>query len=186
MSGASVLPREYRTLPIPNGQQTMADPKILNVVLCGIMNDGKLLLIKRRKAPYVGHWGLVGGKMEHGETVAGAAEREALEETQLSAKFDRVKGVVNENLINSDRIVAHFVIFVCRLTADETGHVASEEGELRWFTPEQIAAEESRVIPTDFRMIHTMVFRAADDVPFAEASMREADGRYAVLRFEKQ
>ena len=164
----------------------MATSKILNVVLCGIMNDGKLLLIKRRKPPYAGYWGLVGGKMEFGETVVRAAEREALEETRLSATFDRLKGVVNESLIDGDRIVGHFVIFVCRLTAVGTEHVASEEGELRWFTPEQIVAGESRVIPTDFRMIHAMLFRAADDLPFAEASMREEEGRYVVLRFEEQ
>ena len=170
----------------PYRQRTMPDPKILNVVLCGIMNDGRLLLIKRQKPPYAGHWGLVGGKMEFGETVAEAAEREALEETRLRAKFDRLEGVVNENLIDGDQIVGHFVVFVCRLTVAETEHVASDEGELRWFTPEQIVATESRVIPTDFRMIHTMLFRAANDVPFAEASMREEDGRYVVLKFQEQ
>lgn len=164
----------------------MPDPKILNVVLCGIMNGGKLLLIKRRKPPYAGHWGLVGGKMEFGETLAMAAEREALEETQLNADFHRLEGIVNETLVEDGRVVAHFVIFVCRLTASEAEHVASEEGELCWFTPEQIVAEESHVIPTDFRMIHTMLFKAANGVPFVEASMREEDGRYVVLRFEAQ
>ena len=164
----------------------MSDTKMLNVVLCGIANDRKLLLIKRRRPPYAGHWGLVGGKMEFGETVAEAAEREAREETHLDAKFERVKGVVNETLVERGRVAAHFVLFVCRLRADQLEHVESEEGELRWFTPEEVQARESDIIPTDFRMIRTMLLRPGNDAPFAEASMIEDEGRYVVLRFDVQ
>ena len=162
----------------------MPCPRILNVVLCGVTHANALLLIRRRKPPYAGHWGLVGGKMEFGETVAQAAEREAFEETGLAAAFERVKGVVNENLVNRGRITAHFVLFVCRLRADQTEHVESEEGELRWFTQDEIHAERPNIIPTDYRMIQTMLLRPTDDAPFAEASMQEEEGRYLVLRFD--
>jgi len=164
----------------------MQDHRTLSVVLCGITHAGRLLLIRREKPPYANHWGMVGGKMEFGESVADAATREAKEETRLDVTFDRVKGVVNENLIDDGQIVGHFVIFVCRLLAADGNHMASDEGALRWFTPEQIQAERESIIPTDFRMIRSMLLHEGDDMPFAEASMREHDGRYTVLRFAVQ
>ena len=124
--------------------------------------------------------------MEFGETVGEAAEREAREETRLTATFDRVKGVVNETLVEAGRVVAHFVLFVCRLEADGSDHVESEEGELRWFTPEDIREHEAEIIPTDLRMIRTMLLRPGEHMPFAEASMRQDEARYVVLRFDVQ
>ena len=41
---------------------------------------GRLLLIKRRREPEAGCWGLAGGKVEFGETLAEACAREILEE----------------------------------------------------------------------------------------------------------
>ncbi len=55
-----------------------------------VINDGKLLLCRRLKAPEAGHWGIVGGKVDHMEPAAGAACREAEEESGLkihSARF---------------------------------------------------------------------------------------------------
>jgi ADP-ribose pyrophosphatase YjhB (NUDIX family) len=49
---------------------------------CGaaILRDGKLLLIRRLKAPEAGCWGLPGGKIDPFETVQAAVRREVLEE----------------------------------------------------------------------------------------------------------
>jgi 8-oxo-dGTP diphosphatase len=41
---------------------------------------GRLLLVKRRRAPEAGHWGLPGGKVDFGETLIEAVAREILEE----------------------------------------------------------------------------------------------------------
>ena len=40
-----------------------------------------VLLIKRAKPPYQGHWSIPGGKVEHGESLMAALKREILEET---------------------------------------------------------------------------------------------------------
>ncbi len=162
----------------------MATDRILTVVLCGIMHEDRLLLIRRRKPPYQGYWGLVGGKVELGETIAEAAEREAQEETQLDARFERVKGVVNETLVEGAVNVAHFVLFVCRLAAANDAHTHGEEGQLRWFKVEDLPRERDRIIPTDYLMIESLLLRPTDDAPIVEASMREDEGRYEVLRFE--
>jgi ADP-ribose pyrophosphatase YjhB (NUDIX family) len=49
---------------------------------CGaaILRDGRILLVKRRKAPEAGCWSLVGGKVEFLERAEEAALRETAEE----------------------------------------------------------------------------------------------------------
>lgn len=49
---------------------------------CGaaIVDDGKILLVKRRRPPEAGCWGLPGGKVDRFETVRAAAIREVEEE----------------------------------------------------------------------------------------------------------
>ncbi len=164
----------------------MAERSILSVVLCGVMRGPRVLLIRRRKPPYQGCWGLVGGKMEPGETVAEAAERETREETRLDAEFERVKGVVNETLLDGQGTTGHFVLFVCRLRAPDAAPAAGEEGPLRWFSADELRREREAVIPTDYHMIETLLWRPEDDVPFVEACMKERGDGYEVVRFEIQ
>jgi len=63
---------------------------------CGaaIVRDGRLLLVKRRRAPEAGHWSLPGGKVEFGESVADAVKREIREEVGLDIELLRDLGVV--------------------------------------------------------------------------------------------
>lgn len=48
-----------------------------------IVTGGRLVLVQRAHEPYRGWWGLPGGAVELGETVAEALEREVREETGL-------------------------------------------------------------------------------------------------------
>ena len=54
---------------------------------CGVavVREGKLLLIKRRRNPEAGCWGLPGGKVDWMEPADFAAARELLEETGLES-----------------------------------------------------------------------------------------------------
>lgn len=53
---------------------------------CGaaIIIDGRLLLLKRKKEPEAGCWGLAGGKIDLFETAPAAIEREVQEELGIS------------------------------------------------------------------------------------------------------
>ncbi len=62
-----------------------------------IVDEQRRVLAKRRRGSHGdGTWGLVGGWMEHGESFLQAAQREALEEADLS-----ISGYSSERVVNS-------------------------------------------------------------------------------------
>ena len=54
--------------------------------LAVLVEDGRVLLVRRRNEPDAGLWGFPGGRVEPGETVFAAAERELAEETGVAAE----------------------------------------------------------------------------------------------------
>jgi len=115
------------------------------------------LLIKRNGDAYGGQWALVGGKWDFGETLAEAILREVKEETNLDSRFLALRGIVNErvSLPGPTGSGAHFLLFVCELTAGEGQAQEQLEGELAWFSVSDIEALHGRsaIIPSDYMMI---------------------------------
>jgi 8-oxo-dGTP diphosphatase len=66
-----------------------------------IVEDNRVLLIKRGKAPLLGEWSIPGGMLELGETLRQGAEREALEETGLVVRANDLLGVF-DRIIRDD------------------------------------------------------------------------------------
>jgi len=58
------------------------------------VRDGALLLVRRGHEPEAGRWSLPGGRVEAGETLAQALEREVLEETGLEVRCGALLGWV--------------------------------------------------------------------------------------------
>lgn len=107
-----------------------------------IVEDGRVLLIKRGKAPLLGEWSIPGGMLELGETVRAGAEREALEETGLVVHAAELLGVFDRVIPGEDnRTRYHYVLvdFLCERIAGDLC-AAGDAADVRWFTQQEIPA----------------------------------------------
>jgi ADP-ribose pyrophosphatase YjhB (NUDIX family) len=103
-----------------------------------IVQDGRVLLIRRQQPPLLGEWSLPGGVLECGEALREATVREAREETGLVVETVDMLDVY-ERVIRSDdgRVRYHYVLidFLCRPVGGEL-KAGSDAAEARWFTAE--------------------------------------------------
>ena len=85
-----------------------------------IIEDARVVLVKRAHPPLQAEWSIPGGVLEVGELVRAAAVREAREETGLTVEPGELLGVYDRVLRNSDeRVQYHYVLidFLCRRVA---------------------------------------------------------------------
>ncbi|MHA1114724.1 MAG: NUDIX domain-containing protein [Candidatus Heimdallarchaeum aukensis] len=131
--------------------------RILNVVVAGIRDtvENKWLLIRRERGDYIGKWALVGGKLEFGETIKEACLREVLEETNLRVKWEKQTAIINERLIdhNTKKQLKQFLIFLAETTVKAGKVKETDEGNLSWFSEEEIRNMKRDIIPSDFFML---------------------------------
>ena len=121
------------------------------VTLIYAVRDDQVLLLKRRKPPYAGHWVAPGGKVERGESPRECAIRELREETGLCARDAELRALITET---SPRDDWQWLIFVYRAVGVEGDVVTDErEGELRWFPVESTFVEPS-IPPADQVFMH--------------------------------
>ncbi len=107
-----------------------------------IIEDSRVLLVKRAHPPLQAQWSIPGGVLEVGELVREAAIREAREETGLIVDPTDLLGVYDRVLRNLEqRVQYHYVLidFLCRKVGGELA-AASDAAEVRWFTREELLA----------------------------------------------
>jgi 8-oxo-dGTP diphosphatase len=105
-----------------------------------IVEHGRIVLIKRGKAPLLGEWSIPGGMLELGETLRQGAEREALEETGLVVRATELLGVFDRVVPDDEgQILYHYVLidFLCDLVAGELC-AGADAADAQWLTPEEI------------------------------------------------
>lgn len=110
-------------------------------VSAAIVRDGEVLVVRRARAPMQGLFTLPGGKVEGGETLTEAVQREVREETGLVIEVGGLAGY-REAIVRdqADRVQRHFVIlaFAARWLAGEP-RPNEEIAEFRWLRPSALA-----------------------------------------------
>src|SRR5579864_4292763 len=122
-----------------------------------IIEEGRVVLVKRGHPPLEGKWSIPGGVLEVGETLRKAVVREALEETGLAVEPGELLGVFERVLPDEQgRMKYHYVLidFLCRPVAGELA-AGDDADEARWFrrdelAPLQLARETEEVILKGF------------------------------------
>jgi len=125
----NITPRRYPERPIVG----------VGVV---VVDEGRVLLVRRGNPPAKGIWSVPGGAVELGETVRQAAQREVREETGLDVQIGEVVGVVD--FISSDvrgETEYHYVIvdFIGRNPRGML-RAGGDVSDVRWVSPEDMSS----------------------------------------------
>jgi ADP-ribose pyrophosphatase YjhB (NUDIX family) len=98
-----------------------------------VVDEGRVLLVRRGSEPLKGHWTLPGGMLEVGETLAAGVAREVREETGLEVEPVELVEVLDRIHREGDRVRFHYVIvdYLCRVTGGEL-RAASDADAVRW------------------------------------------------------
>jgi 8-oxo-dGTP diphosphatase len=105
-------------------------------VSAAVFREGRALIVRRARAPLLGHFSLPGGGVEVGETLAVALARELMEEVGIEAEIIAFNRHVEAIGYEGDRIRTHFVIvsFVARWTRGEP-RLSDEVDAIEWIDP---------------------------------------------------
>ena len=105
-----------------------------------VIKDNRILLVKRSKPPGEGLWAIPGGRVELGETLQKAAEREIMEETGVTIQAENP--VYTFEVIEPDNTgKPRFHYVIVDLTAEYVkGELSPSDdaSEARWITPQEL------------------------------------------------
>ena len=95
-----------------------------------IIEDGKVLLIRRGVEPFKGQWAIPGGRLEGDETAEACLKREAKEETGLDVEPVALVGIYSDPNRDPRRMIA--ITYLCRRIGGEVNG-GDDAAEARWF-----------------------------------------------------
>ena len=143
---------------------TFKKDHIVTSVVAVIVNDaGQVLLTRRSVPPFQGEWVMPGGKIDLGEPITAALQREVMEEVGLQVEVEDLVDVFEHVTPGADNY--HFIIlyYLCRPLYCDITHNRDEVEEARWVGEGELAGYR---MPDGTRFILDKVFprkRRRDD-----------------------
>jgi ADP-ribose pyrophosphatase len=161
----------------------------LPVVLIALFRgDKEVLLAKRKREPYKGFYGILGGRQTFGKLTRDVVKKEVLEETGYRVKEDsiEIRGLYSEILLDiKGNPRDHFIFRVCKACIDESSgknrKVESTDIEkFKWFSLPLSQEVRKLIIPSDLIFLDHLLSKERYD--FKEIVMQEVDENGSVLR----
>ncbi|MEW6748167.1 MAG: NUDIX hydrolase [Candidatus Micrarchaeota archaeon] len=116
-----------------------------------LIEDGKILLIRRAAEPYKGMWAVPGGRIEDDESAEQCLKREMEEETGLEVEPIRLTGLYSDPRRDPRGVIA--AAYLVRRTGGEL-KAGDDAAEANWFPlyglPE-LAADHKKIIEDALR-----------------------------------
>ena len=133
-----------------------------------VVERGRVLLVRRGRAPLLGEWSIPGGALKTGETLEEGLRRELREETGLEVMPLELVEVLDRIVPDADgRTRYHYVLidYLCRVepSGPQDPSPATDVSECRWVPPSELA--EYALRPETLRVVERALQAAARHAP---------------------
>ena len=111
-----------------------------------LIENNRVLLIRRGREPFKGEWAVPGGRIEDDETAEQCAKREMKEETNLDVEIIKLTGIYSDPGRDPRLIIA--AAYLVRRIGGEV-KAGDDAGEARWFELSNLpnlCADHSRIL----------------------------------------
>lgn len=127
-------------------------PAVVSIVI----RNKKVLLVQRKNDPDAGLWGFPGGKIELGESIEEAAERELLEETSIQGQGKKIFHSYSFVHRKNGEIIHHFIILVvlCQWLKGEA-KAGDDALKAQWFKVEELKNLDLKLVKNIYPLAKT-------------------------------
>lgn len=118
-----------------------------------LIENGKILLIRRAKEPDKEKWAVPGGRIEENETAEECLKREFREETGIEIEPVKLFGIYSDPARDPRKIIG--AAYIVKKTGGEL-KAGDDAGEAEWFgienIPEELAFDHKKIIEDALRI----------------------------------